>query len=308
MLEERIGKVKLNLDYYSGSDLYSDGEIEDELLEIVKNNSRDEYDNIILQKGSWPIFYHLTDIRENIINWYPLEPEAEVLEIGAGCGAITGILAEKVAKVTAIDLSKRRSTINAYKNQDKSNLEILVGNFNDIAAKLDKKYDYVTLIGVFEYAKCYIDEKNAADIFLNKISGLLKDNGKLIIAIENQMGLKYFAGCKEDHVGRYFEGIEGYPNTNGVETFSKRKITEILGKNGYGHLEFYYPYPDYKLPEKIYSDDYLPKKGELTRNQLNMDAERVILFDESKVYDQMIDAGLFQEHSNSFLIFADKVK
>lgn len=306
-MEERIGKVVLNLDFYSGSDLYSDGDIEDEILEIVKNYSRDEYDEVILKKGSWPVFYHLTDIRENIINWYPIEENAEVLEIGAGCGAISGILAEKAKKVTAIDLSKKRSMINAYKNQDKSNLEIVVGNFNDIAEKIQTKFDYVTLIGVFEYAKCYIDEENAASVFLNKISSLLKSKGKLVIAIENQLGLKYFAGCKEDHVGRYFEGIEGYPTTEGVETFSKKKIRELLEKNGYGNLQFYYPYPDYKLPEKIFSDDYLPKKGELTRNHLNMDAERVVLFDESKVYDQIIDAGLFQEHSNSFLIIANKV-
>lgn len=307
-MEEYIGKVKLNLDYYSGSDLYSDGTIEDEILEIVKNNSRDNYDKIIMEKGSWPVFYHLTDIRENIINWYPIESDAEVLEIGAGCGAISGILADKAGKVTAIDLSKKRSTINAYKNQDKDNLEIIVGNFNDIALNLEKKFDYITLIGVFEYAKCYIDEKNAVDVFLEKISNLLKANGKLVIAIENQMGLKYFAGCKEDHVGKYFEGIEGYTTTEGVETYSKKKITEILQRNGYNNLYFYYPYPDYKLPEKIFSDDYLPKKGELIRNQLNMDAERLILFDESKVFNQIIDAGLFQEHANSFLIIANKVK
>ena len=44
------------------------------------------------------------------------------------------------------------------------------------------------------------------------------------MAIENKLGLKYFAGCKEDHVGRMFEGIEGYKNTSGVETFSKREL------------------------------------------------------------------------------------
>lgn len=46
------------------------------------------------------------------------------------------------------------------------------------------------------------------------------------MAIENKLGLKYFAGCKEDHVGRMFEGIEGYKNTSGVETFSKREFRE----------------------------------------------------------------------------------
>ena len=35
---EQIGNVKLNLKFYNDIDLYTDGEIEDELLEIVKKN------------------------------------------------------------------------------------------------------------------------------------------------------------------------------------------------------------------------------------------------------------------------------
>lgn len=37
---EHIGKVTMNYDYYSGKDLYSDGDIEDTLLEIVKTMTR----------------------------------------------------------------------------------------------------------------------------------------------------------------------------------------------------------------------------------------------------------------------------
>ena len=34
-MQEYIGKVKMNYDAYCGEDLYSDGDVEDELLEIV---------------------------------------------------------------------------------------------------------------------------------------------------------------------------------------------------------------------------------------------------------------------------------
>ena len=50
-----------------------------------------------------------------------------LFEVGAGCGAISGVLCRNAKRVVANDLSKRRSTINAYKNQDASNLEIMVG-------------------------------------------------------------------------------------------------------------------------------------------------------------------------------------
>ena len=38
-------------------------------------------------------------------------------------------------------------------------------------------------------------------IFLIKIKQLLKPDGKLLIAIENQYGLKYWCGALEDHTG-----------------------------------------------------------------------------------------------------------
>ena len=70
-----------------------------------------------------------------------------------------------------------------------------------------------------------------------------------MIAIENRLGLKYWAGATEDHTGLYFEGLEGYPTTDYVRTFSKPELEALLRQSGYG-LD-YYPYPDYKFPERI---------------------------------------------------------
>ena len=243
-----------------------------------------------------------------------------MLEIGAGCGAISGVLAKKAGRVVANDLSKMRSSINAWKNKEAENLEIVVGNFNTVSDNLTETFDYVTLIGVFEYAKTYIQEEKPYRVFLDKINRHLKPNGKILMAIENKLGLKYFAGCKEDHVGRMFEGIEGYKNTSGVETFSKRELEKLLDANGvdkdqilqqlrdtgFTDITLYYPYPDYKFATTIYSDSYLPKKGELRNNRRNFDAERLLLFDEGLAFDTMISAELFPHFSNSFLVEIQK--
>ena len=37
--------------------------------------------------------------------------------------------------------------------RDQDNLKILVGNFQEIEKNLTEKYDYITLIGVFEYGE-----------------------------------------------------------------------------------------------------------------------------------------------------------
>lgn len=305
-MNEQIGNVILNYKYYPGMDSYSDGEVEDELLDIVQNYEEMEFNRIIAERNKWAIMYHLSHLRSNIIEWLPISKDQKVLEIGAGCGAITGTLANKAKKVTCIELSKKRSLINAYRNKNKDNIEILVGNFEDIEKDIVEKYDYITLIGVFEYGEAYISSERPYENFLKIIKKHLKENGKIIIAIENKLGLKYWAGCKEDHVGRYFESIEGYPNTYGVKTFSKKELEEIVKSSGFNNYKFYYPYPDYKLPTSIYSDDYLPKKGELNNNIRNFDAERMILFDESKTYNSILREGLFHIYSNSYLVFLEK--
>ena len=94
-MEEYVGKVKLNYDRYPGEDFYSDGEVEDELLEIVKAQPPGEYDRIVGEKLSWPVLYHLSSLRWNILEWVPMEKDARVLEVGSGCGAITGVIAKK---------------------------------------------------------------------------------------------------------------------------------------------------------------------------------------------------------------------
>lgn len=302
---EYIGKVSLDYKYYSGEDLYKDGS-EEELLDIVRNADESEYNKIIEEKKSWPILYHLSDIRGNIVDWIPFTKEDSVLEIGAGCGAITGTLANRAGYVDCIELSKARSLVNAERHKSSDNINIIVGNFQDIEKDIEKKYDYITLIGVLEYAASYIESDTPYEEFLNIIKGHLKPDGKIIIAIENKYGLKYWAGCREDHLGTYFSGIEGYVGVDSVRTFSKNGLIKLLTGVGLDDISFYYPYPDYKLPLSIYSDDFLPQEGSLNNNFRNFDNDRMLIFDESKVFDNLIGDGMFDIFSNSFLVLAGR--
>ena len=302
---EKVGLVTLDYTNYGGKDLYLDGS-EEELLQIVTDYPKEKYNEVIVEKSSWPILYHLSDIRGNIVEWLPITKEDSVLEIGAGCGAITGTLAKKAGKVDCIDLSKSRSLVNATRNKDCDNIKIKVGNFQDVEKCLTEKYDYITLIGVFEYGSSYIKAKQPYHEFLSIIKKHLKPDGKIVIAIENKYGLKYWAGCKEDHTATFFSGIEGYVGVDNVRTFSKKELKEIADTVGLKKQTFYYPYPDYKLPLSIYSDEYLPKPGELNNNFRNFDNERMVLFDETRVFDNLIKDGMFDQYSNSYLVILEE--
>ncbi|HAG69717.1 MAG TPA: SAM-dependent methyltransferase, partial [Lachnospiraceae bacterium] len=218
---EKIGEVVLNFNYYDGTDHYSEGVHEDILLDYVKKYDESEYERIILGSRLWSVMYHLSKRRENIVSFLPVDRSMSVLEIGSGCGAVTGALSELAGRVTCIELSGKRSRINAERHKNRDNIEIIVGNFRDIEPELDERYDVITLIGVLEYAESYIGGQDPYIGLIKRASEHLAENGILVIAIENKYGLKYFAGCKEDHTGRFFEGLEGYPSSEGVRTFSR---------------------------------------------------------------------------------------
>lgn len=301
MIEE-IGKIKLDLTHYPGEDLYCDGEIEDELLTIARERSEVEYQQIIEERKSWEVLYHLSPLRENIVEWLPINRAMKVLEVGSGCGAITGALAEKAGEVTCVELSKKRSLINAYRHMDADNVTIHVGNFQDVEPDLPCDYDYICLIGVFEYAQAYIDSKTPYDDFLKIIQKHLKAGGHIVIAIENKFGLKYWAGCREDHLGVYFAGIEDYPEGGVVRTFTRDGLLAIAKRCGLSEMQMYYPYPDYKFMTTLYSDRRLPKQGELSDNIRNFDRDRLQLFDEKRVFDNVVREGQFPLFSNSYLL------
>ncbi len=289
----------LNLTYYKGNDIYSDGDIEDKILEIVKEKKN--ITDVLINSNEWPILYHLSNIRENLLEWYDFEQNATLLEIGSGCGAITGLLCKKLNKVVGIDLSKKRSQINALKNSQYNNLEIYVGNFEDI--KIDEKFDYVTLIGVLEYSVYYINDEKPFHKMIESAKKYLKPDGKLIIAIENKYGLKYWAGATEDHTGRLFDGLEQYRNVERVRTFSKTEIDKLLKEAGFNN-KFYYPVPDYKLPNAVYSEEYLPNSGDLRDITNVYDRDRYQFFDETILFDALCRDNKFEDFANSFLIFS----
>ena len=301
-MSESIGKVQLESLYRSGEDRRIDrDEAEDRILELVSCYQEREYPRILTENPSWPILLHLSPLRESLMNWIPFRVGQRILEIGSGCGAVTGAFLHKGLEVTCVEPSLQKSRINATRHEDCGELRILVGEAWEILPRLEERFDHVTLIGWPEQATAGCGAEEALRTALRSILPVLKDDGVLWTATGNRLGMKYFAGCKEDYTGEYFEGICGYPHGGEAQTWSRKELIRLAGKGGY-RCNFYYPYPDWQFPVKIFSDEYLPRRGELNRNWQTFSADRLKLFDESRAYDSVIEAGMFPEMSNAFLI------
>lgn len=300
MQDKYIGKVRLDFSAYRAEDNYSDGDIEDELLQAVRDGKSDW---MLHNDNRWPVLYHLSLERENLLSWIPLKGKS-VLEIGSGCGAVTGALLSQAGLVECVELSPRRAEIAAWRHKNEDNLTIHVGNLNDMDMALKGRFDYVTLIGVLEYAASFTHTARPYHDFLRHCSRFLKPGGSLIIAIENRLGLKYFSGAYEDHTGRIFDGLRGYPDVKGVRTFSRKELYNLLAESGFNGQEWYYPFPDYKFAYEIFSDAYLSNEKELyLPPYATYDRERIKFFEESEIIEALASTGAYREFSNSFLVF-----
>lgn len=299
-----MGIVKnMNKPNHKKSKTYSDGAVEDFLFNLYAKEVRSEEIDVILKNNpSWPLRYHISPDRENLLAWFDFNKESSLLEVGAGCGALTGLFLRKVKFVTAVELTKKRSDIIRNRYKDANNLKVITNNIQKL--NMSKKFDYVTSIGVLEYSGLFIEGNNPYQKFLRILKNFLKPRGQLILAIENKFGIKYWAGIPEDHTGRYFDSLEGYQDNKGIETFGKNELKQILNRAGFNNLHFYYPLPDYKFPSEIYSDDYLPAFNYSIDVPNSACCFEENLFDQRLVTDNLIKENIFDFFSNSFLIFA----
>ena len=272
-----------------------DAEVLKELYETIKQNSKADYAGIIEQRASYPYLYHLSQIRENLVSFLPFDKDMRVLECNPECGALTGKLLAMTGGVTVLAESELQEKILRERFMEPQEREK-----PDIRRQLPEcgRFDAILIAGHF-----YRWEKQ-----LPVLRELLAPGGKLYVADANRIGLKYLAGCQEEYCGGYFTGIDGYPDAAAVgrsgRSYSRAEYTGLLQAAGFGSLTFYYPYPDHKFPSVIYSDEWLPQKGELAEGRSNYDRDRVACFNERVMFDSLLEEGVFQTFSNSFLIEA----
>lgn len=213
----------------------------------------------------------------NILNWYPFKENQKVLNIGEQLEELTRLLANKGTKVENINQISGISNIN-------------------------ERFDIITLIGINEYER--IDLKYV----IKKLEKNLEVNGKILIAVDNKFGIRFFAGNPENIFNNKFESLIGYNNQpEKIETYTKKSLEKTLEKLGY-KTRFYYPLPDYRRPNVIFSDDTLPEYNSIDKYNPYYTEKSDILFNEIDVFREILKTNneMFTFFANSFLVEATK--
>lgn len=294
--------------------LYSDGkEKEDYIYNSIlkskdKSSSSTELESYIID---WPSEYHLTRVRKNLLIPFDFTDKKSVLDLGCGTGSLLRFWGEQgFEKVVGVEGSKDRAKTASARCRGLENVSVYVSNIMDF--ETNDKFDIVTLIGVLEYAPKFIKGEDPVGLLLKKASSFLSKNGILIVAIENKLGAKYIAGFPEDHTDKIYFGIQNLYAKDTAITYGKSELKEKLNENGFKNIHFYYPFPDYKIPQVMISEEGVSEKdfnvSDLLLNIEDRSYLRPVIssFDISLFYESLHLNKLVGEFSNSFLVFVSK--
>lgn len=285
---------------------YSDGRRSERYLSKVFSEVEDlgsGSEGLEARISDWISEYHLSRKRAQLLSGFSFDRSSSVLEVGCGCGAISRFLGETFNSVISVEGSIHRARLARMRTRDLSNLQVVCAPFQSLAFK--KKFDVIVCVGVYEYSASFIEADDPYEAALAYFRSLLSEDGVLIIAIENQFGLKYFNGCREDHVGRKYEGIEGYRRqSKAVRTFGKHEFKTILARH-FSKAAYYYPYPDYKMPVCVLSEEFVSSEnsGEIVSQIKSKDyaGPSEFVWDSSLVNLELARNGMLPFFADSFL-------
>jgi len=288
---------------------YSDGEETEQRLQHIIDSASD-ISSLSLELRQhcvdWPTTYHLSGLRANILRPFEITAEHDVLEIGAGCGALSRYLGECGASVLALEGTLRRACIARSRTRDLDNVTVVAEKLS--AFETPQQFDMVTLIGVLEYASLDDDADDPAKAMLRKAASMLKPDGVVILAIENQLGLKYFAGAPEDHIGQPMYGLEGRYGKTQPRTYGRQDLVHLLSTAGLNATSFMAPFPDYKLPVSIVTEAGFCNDGfdagAFAWQSVRRDPQLPTLlgFAPERVWPEIVRNKLGLDLANSFLI------
>lgn len=242
-----------------------------------------------LKGASWDTFYEMSVMREGILNWYHFKDDARVLLISDGYGGIVELLCRNAREVTVVEKEAVRAETICKRCERFKNLSVETEDPIDHI----QKYDYVIL-------EKSVQTKSELRDWISRCLPSLNRTGIMLFTCTNRLGMRYWCGVPDTLTGVPFAGIR---QNDGKERLTRADIVNILEKEkGIRRWKLYYPAPDEKIPQAIYTDRYLPKKSIRDRVIPYYTEKDTLIALEDEISDTLITNGIYPVFANSFLI------
>ena len=254
------------------------------------NSDVNGYDEFIKKYENEKVYLLLSDIGENILNWYDFSKNSKVLEISYDFGQITNLLLKNELNVTRFEFEKVRKDF--ITKRFKNNSKLKVKDLFDIE-KEDEKYDYIIFSNVLDV---FEDCNEMFNILLN----LLNKDGKFIVIFENPNSVNSYS------ISDNKDGTLKVLRNNGK--FNIENLELYLSNTNLKYKNIYYSFPNSYIPSIIYEENYLKENLKQISYPIVINDTDIVIADENNMINQIMSQNslLMKYFANSYIIEASR--
>ncbi|KHM52428.1 hypothetical protein NZ47_04935 [Anaerovibrio lipolyticus] len=221
-----------------------------------------------------------------ILAWYDFTSDKKVLFVGDGSHALIEMLKARQLKVVGCDID----------------------TLNDMAWREEYKefFDYVVAIQELE------KHENPCEA-LKTLFEVMNGSGKLLLGMNNRLGIRYFCGDRDCYTERNLDGIEGYRRAYSRKEdifvgrmYSYSELVSMLMEAGFSVQQFFSVWPDLSIPSHLFEQYVIPQEDMATRLIPFYFSPETVYLEENGLYKSMVDNGLWFSMANGYLVECSK--
>lgn len=226
----------------------------------------------------------IREIQKGLLRWYEFRDNSRILYIGEETDALAELLGGWGRGVSLTCCSWEDMLSGEGQIENEGTLDYLVS-----VTDLEKSMEPAQVLASWKR--------------------LLKTDGRLLLGMNNRLGLRYFCGDRDTYTGRSMDGIEDYRRAYASKadpfmgrTYDKDGLEKLLRESGFENFRFFSVLPDLKNPALIYGEDYLPNEDLANRVFPTYNHPETVFLEEELLYDGLIRNGMFHQMANAYLI------
>ena len=221
-----------------------------------------------------------------ILAWYDFIPNKRVLFVGDENHALVDMLKNRSLDVVCCGLDELQDT--------------------SWFAANNGRFDYIVSIAVLEKAA------GLGNLF-KRLFSLLSANGKLLLGMNNRLGIRYFCGDSDCYTERNFDGIEDYFQTDLRQAaafpgrmYSHKELKTMLSEAGFSSQQFFSVWPDLTVASHLFEEHVLPNEDMAIRLFPFYNSPDTVFINENNLYESLVDNGLWFPMANGYFIECSK--
>ncbi len=247
----------------------------------------------------------LRELPKAIIKWYEIEKESRIACLVHEEGnsvRIAEALEEMGLRTERLAFNWPETEV-VKEGKEQDNTARVEKSREDAWSRYEKeRFDIIVAVDILEYA-------GTPGTLLERIRSLLKPDGRLLLAADNRLGIRYFCGDQDSFTGKNFDSIENYRhllywerNEAKGRACAKAEIIHFLETAGFTDHRFFSVFPRLSNPQVLIAEDYEPNEALDIRIFPEYNSPDTIFLMEEELYPSLMENHLLHGMANGFFV------